>query len=317
MEPQDQKKLVLVVDDEYPVRKQVVELLEKTGFRTVSAVDGKDALAKIAEELPDLIISDINMPVMNGWEFCKRVRENPATRDIAFIMLTIRKDEQDRVHALGVLGADEYVTKPVVWRDLRTTIDYLLKYVREFPGVHMPPSPGSTGSGTVAAAPSIRQPSAVKSAVNSAAASNPATVSAPTGPDTDVQRDIERGIQAFNGQNFRLAAQLFSRALTRKPGDAKLTQYRDSALKNHASVLFRRPGATKLIPQRLYELTEDIVKLNLSSEETYVYSIINGESSIRQIVAESGLGHRKTMELLIKLVSIGAIDLFDETGTPQ
>lgn len=107
-------KKILVVDDEKPISDIVKFNLEKEGFEVVTAFDGEEALQKVEEENPDLIVLDLMLPKMDGLEVCREVRK---TRDTPIIMVTAKDQEIDKVLGLE-LGADDYVTKPFSNREL-------------------------------------------------------------------------------------------------------------------------------------------------------------------------------------------------------
>ncbi|WP_161878294.1 response regulator YycF [Alkalibacterium sp. MB6] len=107
-------KKILVVDDEKPISDIVKFNLEKEGFEVVTAYDGEEALQKVEEENPDLIVLDLMLPKMDGLEVCREVRK---TRDTPIIMVTAKDQEIDKVLGLE-LGADDYVTKPFSNREL-------------------------------------------------------------------------------------------------------------------------------------------------------------------------------------------------------
>src|ERR1700733_14561557 len=116
------KPLVLVVEDEAPLATILRYNLEKQGFRVDEAADGQEALTRIAETQPDLVLLDWMLPVMSGIEVCRQIRRRPATRDLPVIMVTARTEDQDAVRALNT-GADDYITKPF-------NIDSLLARIR-------------------------------------------------------------------------------------------------------------------------------------------------------------------------------------------
>lgn len=107
-------KKILVVDDEKPISDIVKFNLEKEGFEVVTAYDGEEAVEKVEEENPDLIVLDLMLPKMDGLEVCREVRK---TRDTPIIMVTAKDQEIDKVLGLE-LGADDYVTKPFSNREL-------------------------------------------------------------------------------------------------------------------------------------------------------------------------------------------------------
>ncbi len=102
-------KRILVVEDKQAIA-QLVQL-QKEGFRSVTAMSGGEALKKVKEEKPDLIILDLMLPEMDGLEVCKRVRSTPETALLPIIMLTAKAEESATIVGLE-LGTDDYVTKP-------------------------------------------------------------------------------------------------------------------------------------------------------------------------------------------------------------
>ena len=122
-------KTILVVDDKKELRVMVQAYLEQEGFRVVSAADGQEALYVVRHEKPDLIILDLMMPKMGGYEFLnahKRQAETPV------IILTAKLEEGDKVLGLE-LGADDFVTKPFSMRELTARVRAVLRRVAREP----------------------------------------------------------------------------------------------------------------------------------------------------------------------------------------
>ena len=117
---------ILLVDDEESVRQTAQTVLIEYGYNVVTAQDGKDALEVVTSEKPDLIISDINMPNMNGFQFCKAVKDNNITSRIPFILLTGMQDPDGTGAENYTWGADEYMCKPVDWDIMLGIIKNLL-----------------------------------------------------------------------------------------------------------------------------------------------------------------------------------------------
>ena len=107
----DRRTFVLVVDDSITVRRVTQRLLERNGMRVLTARDGIDAVALLAEYLPDVILLDIEMPRMDGYEVAAHVRNDPRLRDVPIIMITSRVGEKHRARAIE-LGVDDYLGKP-------------------------------------------------------------------------------------------------------------------------------------------------------------------------------------------------------------
>lgn len=121
--------LVLIVEDEPSLVALLRYNLEKSGYRVDEAVDGQEALLKVQEEKPDLILLDWMLPQMSGLEVCRQVRRNQASRNIPIIMLTARGEESDRVRGLDS-GADDYISKPFSPGELLARMRAVLRRIR-------------------------------------------------------------------------------------------------------------------------------------------------------------------------------------------
>ena len=115
---------ILIVDDEPEMLRGLEDNLQFEGYQTVTADDGKKGLALALSEAPDLILLDVMMPGMSGWDLCREIRKRGL--DVPVIMLTARGEEVDRVLGLE-LGADDYVTKPFSLRELMARIRAVLR----------------------------------------------------------------------------------------------------------------------------------------------------------------------------------------------
>jgi len=120
---------VLIVDDEESVRETLDLLLASEEYQVAFARDGQQALEKAEELLPDLILLDVMMPVMNGYEVCEHLRVNPKLAQVPIIMLTALDDRDSRLHGIKV-GADDFITKPVDRLELRARIRTILRLNR-------------------------------------------------------------------------------------------------------------------------------------------------------------------------------------------
>ncbi len=118
--------LVLVVEDEAALATMLRYNLEKQGFRVDEAGDGQEALTRISEAPPDLVLLDWMLPVMSGIEVCRQIRRRQDTRDLPVIMVTARTDDQDAVRGLNT-GADDYITKPFNMEALLARMRALLR----------------------------------------------------------------------------------------------------------------------------------------------------------------------------------------------
>lgn len=125
-------KKVLIVEDEQDILQLVTHYLEKEGFRPITAISGLDALKKVKEEKPDLVVLDLMLPEMDGLEVCKRLRSMPSTAMIPILMLTAKAEESDTIVGLE-LGADDYVTKPFSPKALVARVKALLRRIERTP----------------------------------------------------------------------------------------------------------------------------------------------------------------------------------------
>lgn len=132
-DPTFANKRILVADDEERIVRFIRLNLEQDGFQVVEAFSGKQAMEKLRQILPDLILLDVMLPDLDGFEVLRMVREN---HDVPIIMLTAKTEEDDRVRGLE-LGADDYVTKPFSPRELVSRVRAVLRRTegREAQGV--------------------------------------------------------------------------------------------------------------------------------------------------------------------------------------
>ena len=105
------KRRVLLADDDPGLRRLICTTLGTTDFDLMEATNGEEALSMAREQHPDLVLLDVNMPLMNGFDVCQALKSEPATANIKVVMLTARHAEVDRARGREV-GADEYVSKP-------------------------------------------------------------------------------------------------------------------------------------------------------------------------------------------------------------
>ena len=117
------KERILVVDDEQNIVELAQMYLEQAGYSVESARDGQEALTRARHMRPALVVLDLMLPVVDGWEVCRRLR---AESDVPIIMLTARSDDVDRIVGLE-LGADDYVTKPFNPRELVARVAAVLR----------------------------------------------------------------------------------------------------------------------------------------------------------------------------------------------
>ncbi|HOF18167.1 MAG TPA: response regulator [Phycisphaerae bacterium] len=123
---------VLVVDDNAQNLELLVAYLDPLGCQVVTAIDGVDALEKISQDVPDLILLDIMMPRMSGFEVCRQIKSDPKTRDVPVLMVTALNEMGDIERGVES-GTDDFITKPVNRLELLTRVKSLLR-VRHLKG---------------------------------------------------------------------------------------------------------------------------------------------------------------------------------------
>ncbi len=121
----EKRKKILIAEDEEHVRRLIKIVLEQEDYDFIEAKDGKDALEKVSEEMPDLIILDLMMPKIDGIEVCRQLKKNALTRKVPVIMLTAKREIEDRIVGIKA-GADDYLPKPFDTRELRVRVKNFL-----------------------------------------------------------------------------------------------------------------------------------------------------------------------------------------------
>ncbi|MEO1260862.1 MAG: response regulator [Bacteroidota bacterium] len=116
---------VLIIEDQEEIRENLSELLEISDFDVITAVNGQNGLQQIQSELPDIILCDISMPVMDGYEVLKQVRNNVQTKKTPFVFISASAQDAD-IMAGKIAGADAYLTKPFSLQKLINTIELLV-----------------------------------------------------------------------------------------------------------------------------------------------------------------------------------------------
>ncbi len=117
---------VMVVEDSVTQREMICGLLKENGLQFIIATDGVEALEEVQKNPPDLMVLDIVMPRMNGYELCRRLKSDPKTRDIAIVMCSSKGEEFDRYWGMKQ-GADAYIAKPFQPSELIGTVKQLLR----------------------------------------------------------------------------------------------------------------------------------------------------------------------------------------------
>ena len=117
-------KTVLIVDDNIKNLDLFKDFVESWGYETVTAQQGKDAISLAERYLPDIILLDVMLPGMSGYEVCRELKENTKTQHIPVVMITVLNDIADRIHGYKI-GADQFLVKPVDYNELHAILDSL------------------------------------------------------------------------------------------------------------------------------------------------------------------------------------------------
>lgn len=122
-------KKILVVDDDSILRRVLQNSLEQKGYHVISVGSGREALIQFERDIPDIVVSDVSMPRMNGFEFCRQLRSQPSGKLIPFIFLSAMGEVDDRIQG-HTIGADSYLTKPFEMKELLANIEALIERSR-------------------------------------------------------------------------------------------------------------------------------------------------------------------------------------------
>lgn len=120
---------VLIVDDSQTLRHMLSELLQKNGITVIEATNGIEAKERIQTSAPDLVITDLIMPQMNGYELCRWIKNEPTTQNIPVLICSTKSEEFDRYWGMKQ-GADAYITKPFHPPELLKTVRHFLRAVK-------------------------------------------------------------------------------------------------------------------------------------------------------------------------------------------
>jgi two-component system, OmpR family, alkaline phosphatase synthesis response regulator PhoP len=122
-----ERNKILIIDDEPQIVRALELLMQREGFEVRSASDGIEALSSIEDAAPDLILLDLMMPRMDGFELCQKIRSNPAWKNMIIVILTAKGRDIEREKGMA-LGADHYVTKPFSTREVVQLIKSALEH---------------------------------------------------------------------------------------------------------------------------------------------------------------------------------------------
>ncbi len=120
---------IMIIDDEPDIVYLVEKMLKKEGFDVMHAYSGEEGLKKLENTKPDLILLDVMMPGINGWETSKKIKENPESSSIPIAMLTVKSTEEDMEKSFQYAHCDAHIAKPIIRKKMLSTVRWLLENV--------------------------------------------------------------------------------------------------------------------------------------------------------------------------------------------
>jgi DNA-binding response OmpR family regulator len=317
---------ILIVEDEPGMIELLSVALEDEGFIISIANNGQQGLQKVEKEDPDLIISDVMMPDMDGYQFCEQLRENPKTASIPFIFLTAKKDVSDRVRGLN-LGADDYISKPFHVVEVVARIKTLMQRARRSRAATTAPS----------ATPEVEadfsgdlEKISIGEVVQTIALTKKNGRLVVTHGNRHGEVYFHDGVVRYAEVDRKKGEEAVYRLLSWKNGqfrfdvgaEAKTQNVQKTAegllmegmrrLDEYNRLLGSFPSPeTKL---EALSLTEE----NLNQEELQVLNYVNRYSTLMEVIDHSKFGDLKTLQMLVKLHSDNIIGIkSEEAGEKQ
>lgn len=313
---------ILIVEDEPGMIELLSVALEDEGFNISIANNGQQGLLKVDTENPDLIISDVMMPDMDGYEFCRQLRENPKTATIPFIFLTAKKDVSDRVRGLN-LGADDYISKPFHVVEVVARIKTLMQRVRR-----------SRAAAPIQAAPEVEadfsgdlQKISIGEVVQTIALTKKNGRLIITANNRSGEMYFHEGIVTYAEVERKKGEEAVYRLLSWKNGQFRFEVGAKPATQNIKKTAegLLMEGMRRL--DEYYRLLEyfpspetkleapSLTEENLSPEELQILNYVNQYATLTDIIEHSKLGDLKTLQILVKLHSNHIIGTkVEETG---
>lgn len=301
---------ILIVEDEPGMIELLTVALEDEGYNISIANNGQQGLRKVEEESPDLIISDVMMPDMNGYDFCQQLRENPKTAAIPFIFLTAKKDVSDRVRGLN-LGADDYISKPFHVVEVVARIKTLMMRVKR-------------------ARPAAAQPAVMNTESEAAFAGDLEKMSIGEVVQTITLTRKNGRLLVVNGAKrgevYFQDAMVTYADVDRKKGEEavyRLLAWKNGQFKFDSGALAKtrnlQKSAEGLLMEGMRRLDEyarlldalpsrdaifeaaSLPEADLSPEELQVVNYVNQYSNLMDVIEHSKFGDLKTLQILVKL----------------
>jgi DNA-binding response OmpR family regulator len=316
---------ILIVEDEPGMIELLTVALEDEGFIISIAQNGEQGLKKVDAENPDLIISDVMMPDMDGYAFCEQLRGNPKTAAIPFIFLTAKKDVSDRVRGLN-LGADDYISKPFHVVEVVARIKTLMQRVKRSRVTAPPPSPApeveADFSGDL-------EKISIGEVVQTIALTKKNGRLVVTNGNRRGEIYFREGIVTYADVDWKKGEEAVYRLLSWKNGQFRFDVGASSASKNVQKTaegllmegMRRLDEYNRLLgyfpsPETRLEALS-LTEGDLTSEELQVLNYVNQYSTLMDVIDHSKFGDLKTLQMLVKLHSSNIIGIKSEADDHQ
>ncbi len=288
-------KIILLVEDNTSTADLFRCFLERQGMNVTWAANGAEALTELEKKNYDMIIADIEMPIMDGINLCRRVRRHPRYSDVLFLFVTVRKQLRQRVEGLSA-GADGFLSKPLHLSELLSTMVTLFRlkerYIKRVTNSSAKDHPG--GNGRMKVNSGNKSATKAKENMNSVVEEEGLDFESIAADQSDL---FKRGMEAFQAKNFIIAMQIWEKDLKAHPGNSTIRKFLNYARFNFEKHVYSILESKKHIPFRKKEMSDEKIK-NLNKDEVYVFSLVNGRSNIGDIYSVSGLGKYKTLNIL-------------------
>lgn len=316
---------ILIVEDEPGMIELLSVALEDEGFIISIANNGQQGLQKVETEDPDLIISDVMMPDMNGYEFCQQLRDNPKTATIPFIFLTAKKDVSDRVRGLN-LGADDYISKPFHVVEVVARIKTLMQRVQRSrsaaPQATAAPETEADFSGDL-------EKISIGEVVQTIALTKKNGRLVVTNGNRHGKVYFREGIVTYSEVDRKKGEEAVYRLLSWKNGqfrfevgaEAKTQNVQKTAEGLLMEGMRRLDEYNRLLgyfptPETKLEALS-ITGEDLNPEELQVLNYVNQYATLMDVIDHSKFGDLKTLQILVKLHSDNVIGISAEEAAEQ
>jgi DNA-binding response OmpR family regulator len=318
---------ILIVEDEPGMIELLTVALEDEGFIISIAQNGEQGLKKVEGENPDLIISDVMMPDMDGYAFCEQLRNNPKTATIPFIFLTAKKDVSDRVRGLN-LGADDYISKPFHVVEVVARIKTLMQRVKRARAAAPLPPPTSAPEVEADFAGDLEKMS-IGEVVQTIALTKKNGRLVVTSGNRRGEIYFRDAIVTYADVDWKKGEEAVYRLLSWKEGQFRFEVGASPTTKNVQKT------AEGLLMEGMRRLDEynrllgyfpspdtrmealSIPDSDLNSEELQVLNYVNQYTTLMDVIDHSKFGDLKTLQILIKLHSSNIIGMKSDQAAGQ